>query len=128
MLSGPSNKARHGECSMRNMSQSISDRVIGEAVESYLERQEGLRIIDRGFGPIDFVCEEMGEASFVFVCCSASDGTSNSEEPLLHDAEAEMTRYLSESGCAAGTKARLDTVHVFVCGSKGILRHHVAAR
>lgn len=114
---------------MRNRSR-VSNLVIGEAIERYLAR-EGLDIIDRGCtGLVDFVCRERGSGAVVFIGCTAGEGTDDSQEDFERwKVEEEMVNYIAQTEKVAdATKVRFDTIHVFVTsGSKGMIRHHVAA-
>ena len=76
MLTGTFKEERREEHGMRNMS-SISDRVIGEAVEAYLGR-EGIELLDRGCGGfIDFVGRDTVTSELVLLAVQAGDGTAD---------------------------------------------------
>lgn len=113
---------------MRNKS-SVSDRIIGEAIEAYLGR-EGLVVIDRGCaGLIDYVCRERETGYLVFIAVTAGNGTNDSQEDFDRwKVEREMLCYITQADYAVDdTRVRFDTIHIFACGSKGMLRHHRAA-
>ena len=111
---------------MRNTS-SISDRIIGEAVERYLGR-EGLDIVGHCCtGIFDYVCVDAQTGERVFVAASAGDdGTEGYDRKAVED---EMLRYIAQVGddVPAG-RLRFDAIHIFVAGEdKGLLRHHKSA-
>ena len=114
---------------MRNMS-SISDRVVGEAVEAYLGR-EGMVIAGHCCsGIIDFMCVDAQTQERVFVAVTAGDGVKDGEEDYNRaTVESEMIHHVAQAGgeIPAG-KLRFDAIHIFVTSEgKGVLRHHRAA-